>query len=93
MSKKVKEPFLVARTMNMVLGFIILLLILFVIYKEGDTRLLQVIILGLAAIENFIAATIRFSEQKKLRGNILAVISAVFLIAAVIMTVGLLGIL
>lgn len=92
MNKKVKEPFFVARTINMVLGFIILLLILLVIYKDSNTAFFQMMIFALAAVMNFIAATVNFSEQKKLRGNIYAIICAVFLIAAVVMSIGFLGI-
>lgn len=93
MNKKVKEPFLTARTVNMVLGFIILLLILLVIYKDSHTEFFQVMIFVLASVMNFIAATVYFSEKKKLRGNIHAVICALFLIAAIVMIVGFLGIL
>ena len=92
MNKKVKEPFFFARTINMVLGFIILLLILLVIYKDSNTAFFQMMIFALAAVMNFIAATVNFSEQKKLRGNIYAIICAVFLIAAVVMSIGFLGI-
>ena len=92
MNKKVKEPFFVARTINMVLGFIILLLILLVIYKDSNTAFFQMMIFALAAVMNFIAATVNFSEQKKLRGNIYAIICAVFLVAAVVMSIGFLGI-
>ena len=93
MNKKVKEPFLTARAVNMVLGFIILLLILLVIYKDSHTEFFQVMIFVLASVMNFIAATVYFSEKKKLRGNIHAVICALFLIAAIVMIVGFLGIL
>ena len=93
MNKKVKEPFLTARAVNMVLGFIILLLILLVIYKDSHTEFFQVMIFALASVMNFIAATVYFSEKKKLRGNIHAVTCALFLIAAIVMTIGFLGIL
>ncbi len=93
MNKKVKEPFLTARVVNMVLGFIILLLILLLIYKDSHTEFFQMMIFVLASVMNFIAATVYFSEKKKLRGNIHAVICALFLIAAIVMIVGFLGIL
>ena len=93
MNKKVKEPFFAARIVNMVLGFIILLLILLVIYKDSNTEFFRIMIFALASIMNFIAATINFSEKKKIRGNIHAVICALFLIAVIVMIVGFLGIL
>ena len=93
MNKKVKEPFLLARTINMILGFIILLLILVVIYKDSETKLFEILIFALGAIGNFIAATINFSEKKKLRGNVYAFICAVFFITAVVMTISFIGIL
>jgi uncharacterized membrane protein HdeD (DUF308 family) len=92
MNKKTKEPFFAARTANMVLGFIILLLILLVIYKDSHTEFFQIMIFALAAVMNFIAATVNFSEQKKLRGNIYAVICALFLIVAIVMILGFIGI-
>lgn len=92
MNKKAKEPFLAGRTINMILGFLVLLLILVVIYRDSETKFLEILIFALAAIGNFIAATINFSEQKKLRGNVYAFICAVFFIAAAVMTVSFLGI-
>ena len=92
MNKKTKEPFFAVRTVNMVLGFIILLLILLVIYKDSHTEFFQILIFALAAVMNFIAATVNFSEQKKLRGNMYAVVCAIFLIAAIVMTLGFMGI-
>ena len=92
MNKKVKEPFLAARTINMILGFVILLLILVVIYRDSETKNLEILIFVLAAITNFIAATVNFSEKKKLRGNIYAFACAFFFIAAVVTAVSFLGI-
>lgn len=91
MNKKAKEPFFAARAINMVLGFIILLLILLVIYKDSSTEFFQIMIFALASLMNFIAATVNFSEKKKLRGNVYAFFCAVFLIVAIGMTIGLLG--
>lgn len=92
MSKKVKEPFLTARILNFVLGITILALVAWVMIKKGDTGIYETLIFALAAIENFIGATISFSEHKKVRGNIYAVICAVFLIIALILAVRLFGI-
>lgn len=83
--KKKNESFYYTRIANVVLGFVILGLILAVLYKESGTEIFEVLIFGLAAVMNFISATISFSEQKKLRGNICAVICAVFMVAAIFM--------
>jgi len=92
MNKKVKEPFFAARILNFILGVTILALIVVVMFKKGGTDIYEVAIFTLAAIENFIGATISLSEHKKVRGNIYAVICAVFFIVAVLLTVQLLGI-
>lgn len=92
MSKKVKEPFLTARILNFVLGIAILALAAWVVIKKGDTEIYETLIFALAAIENFIGATISFSEHKKVRGNIYAIICAVFLIIALIWAVRVFGI-
>ena len=88
MNKKVKEPFFAARATNMVLGFIILFLILLVIYRDSNTAFFRIMIFALAAVMNFIAATVNFSEKKKIRGNIYAFVCAIFLIGAGVMTIG-----
>lgn len=93
MNKKAKEPFLTGRAVNLGLGVIILALILVVALKETGTEKYQVMIFGLAAVENFIAATISFSESKKVRGNLYAVICAVFSVAALILAAGVFGVL
>lgn len=93
MNKKVKEPFLATRVINMILGFVILALVLLVIYKDGGTEIYEMMIFALAAVENFIVATVSFSEHKKVRGNIYAVICAIFFIIAIILAVRFLGIL
>ncbi len=92
MNKRVKEPFFAARILNFILGVTILTLVVVVMLKKGGTDIYEVAIFALAAIENFIGATISLSEHKKVRGNIYAVFCAVFLIAAVLLTVKYLGI-
>ena len=87
MNKKVREPFLIARICNLILGLVILVLFAITLIKEERAGILSVVLFALAAIENFIAATIHFSEQKKVRGNVYAVICAVFLIMALILAV------
>lgn len=92
MNKKVKEPFLAARTLNFALGIVILALFIVVMIKKGDTEVYETVIFALAAVENFIGATISFSEHKRVRGNLYAVICAVFFIIALILAVRLFGI-
>ncbi len=85
MNQKVREPFLFIRTVNFILGIIILALIVVVIVKDSNTEIFQMLIFALAAIENFIGATVSFSEKKRVRGNVYAIVCAVFLIVALIL--------
>ena len=85
MNQKVREPFLLIRTVNFILGIIILALIVVVIVKDSNTEIFQMLIFALAAIENFIGATVSFSEKKRVRGNVYAIVCAVFLIVALIL--------
>ena len=87
MSKNVKEPFLKARVINLVMGLVILGLILLVLFKGEQTGVYEMLIFCLAAVSNFVAATISFSEQKRIRGNLCAVLCAVFFVVAVIRAV------
>lgn len=85
MNQKVKEPFLTARAVNLILGILILVLLAVVIVKDDGREIYEMLIFALAAIENFIGATISFSEGKKVRGNICAVLCGVFLITVLIL--------
>ena len=84
MTKKVKEPFFVSRLISMLIGLAILGLLVVVLVKEGNTAIYEMIIFALAAVENFIAAMICFVRQMNVRGNMYAVITAVFLIVAMV---------
>jgi heme/copper-type cytochrome/quinol oxidase subunit 4 len=85
MKRGLREPFFITRAINFVLGVIILALMLVVIIKKSGTEIFEIIIFALAAVENFIGATISFSEKKKVRGNVYAIVCAVFLIVALIL--------
>ena len=87
MNRKVREPFLLTRMLNFLLGIIILALIVVVVVKDSNTEIFQMLIFALAAIENFIGATVSFSEKKRVRGNVYAIVCAVFLIVALIIAV------
>ena len=87
MSKKVKEPFLGTRTVNFIIGLVILALVVVVLVKREGTEIYEIILFALAAIENFIGAIVSFLEQKKVRGNIYAIVCALFLIVALILAV------
>ena len=87
MNKQVKEPFFGTRMVNFLLGVTILSLIIVNMVQNDGTDLLETIIFALAAIENFIGAIISLSEHKKIRGNIYAIVCALFLIVAIIMAV------
>ena len=84
MNKKVKEPFFVSRLISMIIGLIILGLLVVVLVKDGSTRIYEMIIFALAAVENFIASVICFVRQMNVRGNMYAVICAVFMIVALV---------
>ena len=88
MKRGLREPFFITRAINFILGVIILALMLVVLIKKNDTEILKIIIFALAAVENFIGATISFSEKKRVRGNVYAIVCAVFLIVALILAMG-----
>ena len=88
MKHKVREPFFLLRAFNFLLGLVILAMILAVIFLEWNTQVFEMLIFVLAAVMNFIGATISFSESKKLRGNIYAIVCAVFLVIALILAMG-----
>ena len=87
MNRKVREPFLLTRMLNFLIGIIILALIVVVVVKDSNTEVFQMLIFALAAVENFIGATISCSEKKRVRGNVYAIVCAVFLIVALIIAV------
>ena len=85
MKRGLREPFFMTRVINLILGVVILALMLVVLIKKNDTEIFKILIFALAAIENFIGATISFSEKKRVRGNAYAIVCAVFLIVALIL--------
>ncbi len=87
MNSKTREPYLYTRILNLVLGVIILILMALVFFQDTGTEKFEMLIFFLAAIENFIGATVSFSERKKVRGNVYAIVSALFLIIALILAV------
>ena len=88
MKRGLREPFFITRAINFILGVIILALMLVVLIKKSGTEIFEILIFALAAIENFIGATISFSEKKRVRGNVYAIVCAVFLIVALILAMG-----
>lgn len=87
MNKKVKEPFQTVRAVNLVLGLVILFLVAVVVFQKDNSRICELFIFALAALENFIGATVSFSTHKKVRGNVYAIVGTAFLIMALIMAV------
>lgn len=87
MNQKVKEPFLYTRIFNLILGITILGLLFAVLIKKEGTEIFEVLLFALATVENFIGATVSFSEKKRVRGNIYAIVCGVFLVAALILAV------
>lgn len=78
---------MIARAVNLILGILILGLMLVLLIKKNGTEVIEMLIFVLAAIENFIGATISFSEKKKVRGNVCAIVCSIFLIAALILAI------
>ena len=86
MNKKVKEPFFIARVINSCLGVASLGLMLLVVLKDQSTAIFEILMFVFVGVMNFIAATISFSVQKKVMGNIYAVICTIFFVAALVLT-------
>lgn len=87
MNLKAKEPYFYTRVLNVILGVLILFLMGLVFAKDTGTEGYEVLIFFLASVENFIGAIVNFSENKKVRGNVYAITSAVFLVVAFILAV------
>ncbi len=85
MKQKVKEPFFATRSINFLLGLAILALIVVVFVKKSGTEIFEMLIFVLASVENFIGATISFSENKRVRGTVYAIVCTVFLAIALIL--------
>ena len=85
MEKQVKEPYLLGRLMTLILGVIILGLMIARIVIGSGAKVCEMLIFSLAAVMNFIGATISFSQQKRTKGNIYATVCACFLIVALIL--------
>lgn len=85
MKPKVREPFFITRVLNLLLGIAVLALVVTVIVLKSNTEIFEMLIFVMAALMNFISATISFSEGKKVRGNVYAIVCAVFLVVALIL--------
>ena len=85
MKPKVREPFFITRAMNFLLGIVILALVVVTLVMKTNTEIYQMIIFVLASIMNFVGATISFSESKRVRGNIYAIVCGMFLVVALIL--------
>ena len=85
MEKKVKEPYLLGRFINLILGVVVLGLMIARIIIGSGAKVCEMLIFAFAAVMNFIGATIAFSQQKRARGNVYAAICACFLIVALIL--------
>ena len=80
-----REPRRVGALGTVITVLLILALIVVVLVKKTDTEIFKMLIFVLAAVENFIGATISFSESKRVRGNVYAIVCAIFLIIALIL--------
>lgn len=87
MKQKDKETSYGLRILNFFLGLTILLLLFLRIFAEEEREVFEIMIFALAAIENFVGATLSISSHNWIRGNLYAVISVLFLIMAMILGV------
>lgn len=87
MNKKAKEPFFASRMVSMILGIAVLALMIMILVMDGGTEIFEMLVFALAAVINFISSMICFIQQRMVRGNMYAIICAVFLIVAVFLAV------
>lgn len=87
MKQKDKEASFGLRILNFFLGLTILFLLFLRLFVSEERMVFEIMIFALAAIENFVGATLSFSAQKWVRGNIYAIVSVLFLIMALILGV------
>lgn len=87
MKQKDKETSFGLRILNFFLGLTILFLLFLRLFVNEERRVFEIMIFALAAIENFVGATLSFSAQNWIRGNIYAIVSVLFLIMALILGV------
>lgn len=87
MNKKAKEPFFVSHVISMLLGIIAFAMVIVVLVKDQGTEIYETLIFALGAVINFISAVKCFIQQRMVRGNMYAVICAIFLIVTVILAV------
>ena len=87
MNKKVREPFFISHVISMLLGVIVLVMIVAVLIMDQGTEIYETLIFVLAAVINFISAVKCFIQQRMVRGNMYAIICAVFLIIGVFLAV------
>lgn len=88
MKRKDKEASFGLRILNFLLGLTILFLLFLRLFVNEERMLFEILIFVLAAIENFVGATLSFSVNNRIRGNIYAIVSVLFLIMALILGAG-----
>lgn len=88
MKQKDKEASFSLRILNFFLGLTILLLLFLRLFAEEERAVFEIVTFALAAIENFVGATLSISAHNWIRGNLYAMISVLFLIMALILGAG-----
>lgn len=83
MEKRGKEPLFLMRSAKLLLEIIILGLIAVRLLVQQYAPVCEIGIFLLAAVDNFIGATGYFFWKKRVRGNICAVLCAVFLLVGI----------
>lgn len=88
MKRKDKEASYGLRILNFFLGLTILLLLFLRLFVNEERTVFEIVIFALAAIENFVGATLSLSAHNWIRGNIYAIVSVLFLIMASVLAAG-----
>lgn len=88
MKRKDKEASYGLRILNFFLGLTILLLLFLRLFVNEERMVFEIVIFALAAIENFVGATLSLSAHNWIRGNIYAIVSVLFLIMASVLAAG-----
>lgn len=88
MKRKDKEASYGLRILNFFLGLTILLLFFLRLFVNEGRTVFEIVIFALAAIENFVGATLSLSVHNWIRGNIYAIVSVLFLIMAAVLAAG-----
>lgn len=87
MNRREKEPLFWIRVVQVLMELVILGLIIVWLIAKPPAGVIGSVIFLMAAVDNFLGATVYFSAQKRVRGNICAILSTIFLIVGIVLAV------